>query len=147
MIQRWLRFTAPTFPGSIYIAASLVRRCISTAVGGWVFIVGAIHEMRDRLPGMMTLISLAISVALVFSAAVTLGYLGEALWWELATLVTIMLFGHWIEMRSTFQASGALRELAKLLASTAQRVRGEQTRRFLSQPSPMETWHPPAAAR
>ena len=60
--------------------------------------------MRDRLPGMMTLISLAISVAFVFSLAVALGYPGEALWWELATLVTIMLLGHWIEMRSIFQA-------------------------------------------
>jgi Cu2+-exporting ATPase len=75
---------------------------------------------------MMTLISLAISVAFFFSLAVTLGYPGEALWWELATLVTIMLLGHWIEMRSIFQASGALRELAKLLPSSAQRIVGER---------------------
>ncbi len=74
---------------------------------------------------MMTLISLAITVAFVFSLAVTLGYPGEALWWELASLVTIMLLGHWIEMRSISQASGALRELAKLLPSTAQRIVGE----------------------
>jgi len=71
---------------------------------------------------MMTLIALAISVAFVFSLAITLGYPGEALWWELATLVTIMLLGHWIEMRSIFQASGAVRELARLLPSTAQRI-------------------------
>src|SRR5262245_54479996 len=71
---------------------------------------------------MMTLISLAISVAFFFSLAVTLGYPGDPLWWELATLVTIMLLGHWIEMRSIFQASGALRELAKLLPSTAARI-------------------------
>ena len=124
MIQRWLRFTAPVFPGSTYIAA-----LFGTAVylyGGWVFIVGAINEARDRLPGMMTLIALAISVAFVFSVAVTVGYKGDALWWELATLVTIMLLGHWIEMRSIFQASGALRELTKLLPSTAQRVVGER---------------------
>ena len=74
---------------------------------------------------MMTLISLAITVAFVFSLAVTLGYPGEALWWELASLVTIMLLGHWIEMRSISQASGALRELARLLPSTAQRIVGE----------------------
>jgi Cu2+-exporting ATPase len=74
---------------------------------------------------MMTLISLAITVAFVFSLAVSLGYPGEALWWELASLVTIMLLGHWIEMRSISQASGALRELARLLPSTAQRIVGE----------------------
>ena len=62
--------------------------------GGWVFIAGGLRELRARLPGMMTLISLAISVAFFFSLAVTLGYPGEALWWELATLVTIMLLGH-----------------------------------------------------
>jgi P-type Cu2+ transporter len=75
----------------------------------------------------MTLISLAISVAFFFSLAVTLGYPGDPLWWELATLVTIMLLGHWIEMRSIFQASGAVRELAKLLPSTAQRIVNDQT--------------------
>ena len=74
---------------------------------------------------MMTLIALAITVAFVFSLAVTLGYPGEALWWELATLVTIMLLGHWIEMRSISQAQGALSELAKLLPGTAQRIVGE----------------------
>jgi Cu2+-exporting ATPase len=124
MIQRWLRFTAPSLPGSAYIPP-----VFGTAVflyGGWVFIAGAIRELRDRLPGMMTLISLAISVAFFFSLAVTFGYPGEPLWWELATLVTIMLLGHWIEMRSIFQASGALHELAKLLPSTAQRLVGER---------------------
>jgi Cu2+-exporting ATPase len=120
MIQGWLGFTAPSIPGSAYIAP-----VFGTAVflyGGWVFIQGAIRELRDRLPGMMTLISLAIGVSFLFSLAVTLGYPGDALWWELATLVTIMLLGHWIEMRSIFQASGALHELAKLLPSTAQRI-------------------------
>jgi P-type Cu2+ transporter len=124
MIQRWLRFTAPSFPGSPYIPS-----VFGTAVylyGGWLFLAGGIRELRDRLPGMMTLISLAISVAFLFSLAVTLGYPGDPLWWELATLVAIMLLGHWIEMRSIVQASGALRELAKLLPSTAQRVVGER---------------------
>jgi Cu2+-exporting ATPase len=124
MIQGWLHFAAPVFPGSAYIAP-----VFGTAVylyGGWVFLAGGIHEIRDRLPGMMMLISLAISVAFFFSVAVTLGYPGDALWWELSTLVTIMLLGHWIEMRSIFQASGALRELAKLLPSTAVRLVGER---------------------
>src|SRR5262245_62307918 len=71
---------------------------------------------------MMTLISLAISVAFFFSVAVAIGYPGDALWWELATLVTIMLLGHWMEMRSIQQASGALKELAKLLPHTATRI-------------------------
>src|SRR5690606_8047798 len=83
---------------------------------------GARRELKDRLPGMMTLISLAIVVAFVFSAAVTLGFPGMPLWEELATLVTIMLLGHWIEMKSIFQAQGALRELAKLLPGTAERI-------------------------
>jgi Cu2+-exporting ATPase len=124
MIQGWLRFTPPSFPGSAYIPA--VFGAAVYLYGGWVFLAGGIRELRDRLPGMMTLISLAISVAFFFSLAVTLGYPGDALWWELATLVTIMLLGHWIEMRSIFQASGALRELAKLLPSTAQRIAGDQ---------------------
>lgn len=124
MLQRWFGFAAPAFPGSAYIPAGF-----GTAVylyGGWVFIVGGARELRGRLPGMMTLISLAISVAFLFSLAVTLGYPGDPLWWELATLVTIMLLGHWIEMRSIFQASGALRELARLLPSTAQKIVGER---------------------
>ena len=117
LLQRWLGYTAPTFPGSDYIPA-----VFGTAVfvyGGWVFIQGAVRELRDRLPGMMTLISLAITVAFVYSAAVTLGWDGMPLWWELASLVTIMLLGHWIEMRSISQAQGALKELAKLLSDTA----------------------------
>ncbi|HSM05310.1 MAG TPA: heavy metal translocating P-type ATPase [Longimicrobiales bacterium] len=117
LLQQWLGYTAPTFPGSDYIPA-----VFGTAVfvyGGWVFIQGAIRELKDRLPGMMTLISLAITVAFVYSAAVTLGWDGMPLWWELASLVTIMLLGHWIEMRSISQAQGALKELAKLLPDTA----------------------------
>lgn len=124
MIQAWLGFTAPPLPGSAYLAP-----IFGTAVyvyGGWVFLAGGVRELRDRLPGMMTLISLAISVAFAFSLAVTLGYPGDPLWWELATLVTIMLLGHWIEMRSIFQARGALRELAQLLPSTAQRIAGDR---------------------
>jgi len=123
MIQRWFHYTAPAFPGARFIPA-----IFGVAVffyGGWVFIAGAKRELEDRLPGMMTLIALAITVSCVFSLAVTLGYPGMDLWWELATLVTIMVLGHWIEMRSIAQASGALKELTKLLPSVATRVRGE----------------------
>ncbi len=124
MLQSALRYSAPVFPGSSWIPA--VFGAAVFVYGGWVFIQGAIRELRDRLPGMMTLISLAILVAFVFSAAVTLGYPGMPLWEELATLVTIMLLGHWIEMRSIQQAQGALTELAKLLPDMAARIVDEQ---------------------
>ncbi len=125
MLPRILGYTPPPMPGARFIAPVL-----GTAVffyGGWVFIQGAIRELRDHLPGMMTLIALAISVAFAFSAAVTLGYRGMPLWEELATLVTIMLLGHWIEMRSISQAQGALGELAKLLPNMAVRLKGNET--------------------
>jgi P-type Cu2+ transporter len=120
MLARLTGWHAPAFPGSDWIAP-----VFGTAVflyGGLVFLRGAWHELQDRAPGMMTLISLAITVAFVFSAAVTLGYPGMPLWEELATLVTVMLLGHWMEMRSIQQAQGALTELAKLLPATATRV-------------------------
>ncbi|OHE89895.1 MAG: copper-translocating P-type ATPase, partial [Lysobacterales bacterium RIFOXYA1_FULL_68_6] len=126
MLQEWFGYTAPRFPGSQYIPA--IFGTVVFLYGGWVFVKGAWGELTNRLPGMMTLISLAIVVAFLYSAAVTLGYPGHALWWELATLVTIMLLGHWIEMRSIFQAQGALKELAKLLPDTAVRItRGDET--------------------
>ena len=83
MIQHWFGFRAPAFPGAAYIPA--VFGAAVYFYGGWVLLVGGSRELRDRLPGMMVLISLAISVAFFFSLAVTLGYPGEALWWELAT--------------------------------------------------------------
>jgi P-type Cu2+ transporter len=125
MLQDALGYAAPRFPGSHWIPP-----VFGTAVflyGGVVFLRGAVQEIRDRLPGMMTLISLAITVAFGFSLAVTLGFPGMPLWEELATLVTIMVLGHWIEMRSINQAQGALKELAKLLPSTAVRVIGDRT--------------------
>jgi Cu2+-exporting ATPase len=124
MLPSILRYTPPPLPGS-----HLFPAIFGTAVflvGGWIFLQGAGRELRDRLPGMMTLIALAISVAFVFSAAVELGFRGTPLWEELATLVTIMLLGHWIEMRSISQASGALKELAKLLPDMAVRIDGER---------------------
>jgi Cu2+-exporting ATPase len=113
-------YKPPQIPGAHWIPSVL-----GTAVflyGGLPFVQGAFHELRAQLPGMMTLIALAISVAFIFSAAVTLGFPGTPLWEELATLVTIMLLGHWIEMRSINQAQGALAELAKLLPSIAIRL-------------------------
>jgi P-type Cu2+ transporter len=124
MLQSALGYTAPAFAGSSWIPP--VFGAAVFLYGGLPFLRGAVQEIRDRLPGMMTLIALAISVAFLFSLAVTLGYPGMPLWEELATLVTIMLLGHWIEMRSISQASGALRELAKLLPNTAARVSGDQ---------------------
>jgi Cu2+-exporting ATPase len=125
MVQDWVGFRAPVFPGARYLPPIFGSAVF--VYGGWVFLQGAVRELRDRLPGMMTLISLAIAVAFLFSVAVTLGFPGMALWWELATLVTVMLLGHWIEMRSISQARGALKELAKLLPDTALRLHGEQT--------------------
>jgi len=124
MIQQWLHFQAPTFPGSRYIPA--IFGTILFFYGGMVFLQGAVREIKDRLPGMMTLISLAIVVAFGFSLAVTLGVQGMDLWWELSTLITIMILGHWIEMRSIAQAQGALNELAKLVPDTAVRLVGEK---------------------
>ena len=120
MIPGLLGFTPPAVPGARWIPV-----IFGTAVyfyGGWVFVRGAWSEIADRKPGMMTLISLAITVAFVFSVAVTFGFRGMSLWWELASLVTIMLLGHWMEMRSISQAQGALKELAKLLPDTATRL-------------------------
>jgi Cu2+-exporting ATPase len=120
MLQNVLGYSAPGFTGSHWIPA--VFGTAVFAYGGTPFLQGAVRELRDRLPGMMTLIALAISVAFIYSAAVALGYPGVALWEELATLVTIMLLGHWIEMRSISQAQGALKELAKLIPATAVRL-------------------------
>jgi P-type Cu2+ transporter len=120
MLQRVGGYHAPMFAGSQWIPAIFGTAVF--AYGGWPFLQGAWREIEDRLPGMMTLIALAITVAFVFSAAVTLGYPGTPLWEELATLVTIMLLGHWLEMRSISQAQGALGELAKLLPAVATRL-------------------------
>ncbi|MBK5096194.1 MAG: heavy metal translocating P-type ATPase [Gemmatimonadetes bacterium] len=120
-IEELLGYRAPEFAGSSWIPPVLAT--VIFLYGGLVFLQGAWRELRARLPGMMTLISLAISVAFVFSWVVQLGFVeADALWWELATLVTVMLLGHWIEMRSITQARGALQELSKLLPDTATRV-------------------------
>ena len=120
MIQMWLGFTPPAFPFSEWIP--FVFSVIIFVYGGVPFLQMAVPELQDRKPGMMTLISLAISVAFIYSVAAQLINLGEGFFWELVTLIDIMLLGHWLEMRSVRQASGALSELAKLMPDTAERI-------------------------
>src|SRR6187431_2603674 len=124
-IQEWLGYSIPMFPGIEYVPAILGT--IIFFYGGMVFIRGARGELADRKPEMMTLISLAIIVAFVTSWAGTLGFFEVEIWWELATLITIMLLGHWLEMRSIAQAQGALSALAALLPDTAERVTADGT--------------------
>jgi Cu2+-exporting ATPase len=119
-VQHWLGYTAPSFPGSQLIAP--VLGTVVFLYGGLVFIRGAWSELADRKPGMMTLISLAITVAFGTSMAATFGLFEIEVWWELATLITIMVLGHWLEMRAISQARGALNALAALLPDTAERV-------------------------
>ncbi|TDQ03442.1 MULTISPECIES: copper-translocating P-type ATPase [unclassified Leifsonia] len=119
-LQEILGLDGPRFPGSQYIPA--VFGVIIFFYGGLVFLRGAVDELRAKQPGMMTLISLAIVVAFGYSVAVTLGLPGMDFWWELATLILIMLLGHWIEMSAVMGAQDALGELAKLLPDTAERV-------------------------
>lgn len=101
------------FAGDMYILFALSS--IVFFYGGWPFLAGAKDEVQDKNPGMMTLISLAIIVAYVYSSAAAFGLAKEDFFWELATLIDIMLLGHWIEMRSVMGASKALEELAKLM--------------------------------
>ncbi len=121
--QEWLGYAAPAFAGSDWIPP--VLGTIVFLYGGLVFLRGAVRELGDRQPAMMALISLAILVAFVTSWAGTLGWFEVEIWWELATLITIMLLGHWLEMRAIAQARGALAALAELLPDTAERVIGD----------------------
>ena len=123
-VQSWFGFHW-VFPGSEYIPAAF--GLIIFFYGGLVFLKGAKDELTDKQPGMMTLISMAITVAFGYSLASTLGWVqGMDFWWELATLVTIMLLGHWLEMASVMNAQGALNELAKLLPDEAELVDGKK---------------------
>ncbi|WP_462331412.1 copper-translocating P-type ATPase [Thiohalocapsa halophila] len=121
LIQAFLGVTdILAFPGDDYVLLAL-----ATAVflyGGWPFLTGLVSELRDGAPGMMTLIALAITVAYGYSAAVVLGLEGKVFFWELATLVDVMLLGHWIEMKSVMGASGALESLVQMLPDRALRV-------------------------
>ncbi|MCE5208204.1 MAG: heavy metal translocating P-type ATPase [Chloroflexi bacterium] len=120
IVQQFFGFTMPVFPGSQWVAP--LFSIIVFAYGGIPFLQMALPELHNRQPGMMTLSSLAISVSMIYSLA-TLVLPGQMpFYWELVTLIDIMLLGHWLEMRSVRQASGALNELAKLMPDTAERI-------------------------
>jgi len=120
-IQSFLKLRSTlAFYGDAYLLLALAS--VIYVYGGWPFLKGMVHEAHRRRPGMMTLIALAISVSYVYSAVVVLGLAGKVFFWELATLIDIMLVGHWIEMRSVMGASRALEELVKLMPSTAHRL-------------------------
>ena len=126
LIQHIFGYTAPAFPGSSWLPPLLGS--VIYWYGGWAFLRGALDELRARTPGMMTLVALAISTAYFYSLAITFGLAaGMPFYWELATLVTIMLLGHWMEMRAVGSAQSALRELAKLLPDMAERIVNGQT--------------------
>ncbi len=119
-LQAWLGFSVPAFPGSEWI--NPVFAVIVFGYGGLPFLRMAAPELRDRSPGMMTLISMAITVAFGYSLASVVFPTTAAFFWELVTLIDVMLLGHWIEMRSVRRASSALDELAKLMPDTAERI-------------------------
>ncbi len=121
MLQMWLGFTMPTFPGSMWLGPFFAL--IVFIYGGVPFLQMAWPEIQTRRPGMMTLISLAITVAFVYSVAAIFIDPQGGFFWEMVLLIDVMLLGHWLEMRSVRQASGALGELAKLMPDTAQRIR------------------------
>lgn len=118
-IQSFLGFKLD-FPGAQY--ALLAISSFVFAFGGYPFLKGFYEEARKKLPGMMTLIAVAISVAYIYSAASVLGLRGSVFFWELATLIDIMLLGHWVEMRSVLGASRALEELVRIMPSEAHLV-------------------------
>src|SRR5213596_943311 len=111
------------FPGDRYV--EFVFASAIYFYGGWPFLTGLVDELKKKLPGMMTLVGLAISVAYLYSAAVVFGLRGTVFFWETATLIDIMLLGHWIEMRSVMGASRALEELVRLLPAEAHRLRAD----------------------
>ncbi|HET6567960.1 MAG TPA: HAD-IC family P-type ATPase, partial [Rhodothermales bacterium] len=124
MIQMWMGMEGVfSFRGDVWVLLAL-----STFVygyGGWPFLKGMIEELRGRQPGMMTLVAMAITVAFVYSVAVVFGLLGATFFWETATLIDLMLVGHWIEMRSVMGASRALEELARLMPAEAHLLRAD----------------------
>jgi Cu2+-exporting ATPase len=123
LIQQLLGFQL-SIPGAGYVLFGLSSFVFF--YGGWPFLKGLVEEIGGKRPGMMTLIGVAITVAYTYSAGVTFGLAGQPFFWELATLVDIMLAGHWIEMRSVLSASSALEKLARLMPDSAHRKRGEE---------------------
>ncbi|MCF2521713.1 heavy metal translocating P-type ATPase [Bradyrhizobium sp. G127] len=131
MIQHWLGVAQKlAFAGDGLVLFALST--IAYVYGGWPFLVGFTSELRKGQPGMMTLIALAISAAYFFSAATTFGFPGEPFYWELVTLVAIMLLGHWVEMRSVMGASRALEELVRLLPDSATKIDPDGSTREVS---------------
>ncbi|GAA6736130.1 heavy metal translocating P-type ATPase [Thermus oshimai] len=123
-LQDWFGYRAAQFPGSAWV--NPVLGTILYFYGGLVFLKGALRELRARTPGMMTLIALGITAAYGYSLAVSLGLPGKPFYWELATLIDVMLLGHWLEMASVQAASRALEELSKLMPTTAHRIVGDR---------------------
>ncbi len=121
--QDWFNYAAPTFTGSDWVSPILAT--VLFVYAGGVFLRGGRREIQARQPGMMTLISVAISVSYFYSLAVSLGVQGKPFYWELATLLDVMLLGHWMEMRSVRSASNALEHLAEMVPSVAHRVAGD----------------------
>ncbi|WSR59896.1 heavy metal translocating P-type ATPase [Micromonospora ureilytica] len=122
MVMDWFGYRLD-FPGVDWVGP--VLGTVVFVYGGWPFLQGAVREVRDRAPGMMLLIAMAITVAYVASAATALGAFDLDFWWELGALVTIMLLGHWQEMKAIGQAQGALSALAALLPDDAERLDGD----------------------
>ncbi len=123
MIQGWLGISW-SFPGQMLVLFGLSS--VIYFYGGWPFLKGLKEELSKGVPGMMTLIAVAISAAYLYSSAVVFGLEGKTFFWELATLIDVMLVGHWIEMRSVLGASRALEALAELMPAEANLVRGDQ---------------------
>ncbi|GAB4530029.1 MAG: heavy metal translocating P-type ATPase [Anaerolineae bacterium] len=130
MIQMWFGFTMPEFTGSSWVAP--IFALVIFAYGGVPFLQMAVPEIQNRKPGMMTLISLAITVALGYSLFALIAGTDMSFFWEMALLIDVMLLGHWLEMRSVRQASGALNELAKLMPDTAEQIAADGTVREVS---------------
>ena len=125
MVMDWFGYSID-FPGMAWVGPVLGSFVFWW--GGWPFLAGGVAEIRDRQPGMMLLISMAITVAYGSSLATSIGWLDLEFWWELAALVTIMLLGHWQEMKAIGQARGALAALAELLPDEAEVVDGDAVR-------------------
>jgi Cu2+-exporting ATPase len=122
MIQHWLGFEIK-FQGDKYVL--LILSSFIFFYGGWPFLKGFVDEIKTKSPGMMTLIALAISVAYIFSVAVIFGFPGMDFFWELATLIVVMLLGHWLEMKSVLGASKALQLLVSMMPAEAHKLHGD----------------------
>ena len=137
MVQHFLGLRETlAFPGDRYVGFAFASAVYF--YGGWPFLTGLVDELRRRLPGMMTLVGLAITVAYVYSSVVVFGLSGSVFFWETATLIDIMLLGHWIEMRSVLGASRALEQLVRLLPAAAHRLRPDGS----IEETPLEALHP-----